>query len=253
MPRRTCGAHLTCADGEVHVWRVDLTFDGAAFDTLESLLSDSERERAARFMTQELRWRWTAAHASVRAILSLYVGVSAQALALATDKNQKPWIATGGPRLFFNLTHTAHLAFVAVSTSAEVGIDAEVVRPDFDCEDIARRFFGPAEANAICSEAPHCRVAAFFRCWTRKEAYLKAIATGLSTALDSFEVTVSANEPARLLWAADDADAGRRWRLEDLSEPGVAVALATERLDRVRRFVCNVPQLMTETATGRSA
>jgi 4'-phosphopantetheinyl transferase len=126
----------------------------------------------------------------------------------------------------FNLSHTDGLTLVAVAGSGRVGIDAERVRLEIEVEDLSRRFFAPAEAAEIIALSPDAQPGAFFTCWTRKEAFVKALGGGLSVPLNSFQVSIQSNQPARLLWA--EGEASDRWSLLDLSEPGVAAALVVE-------------------------
>ena len=105
-----------------------------------------------------------------------------------------------------------------------MGIDAETVRSEIEVEDLSRRFLAPAETAEILALSPDARLAAFFTCWTRKEAFVKALG-GLS-ALDRFRVSVRSDQPARLIWV--DGQESNRWSLLDVSEPGVAAALVVE-------------------------
>ena len=147
----------------------------------------------------------------------------------------KPELVGPGEDIPFNLAHTDGLALLAVAGSGRVGIDAEVVRFGIEMEDMSRRFFAPAEADEILALAPDARLAAFFACWTRKEAFVKALGTGLPVPLYRFQVTVRADQPARLVSVAWDEP--NRWSLVDLGEPGVAATLAIEEsAPVVRRF-----------------
>ena len=120
----------------------------------------------------------------------------------------------------------AGLALLGIAESGRIGVDAESIRTGIEVEDLSRRFFAPAETEEILALAPDAQLAAFFTCWTRKEAFVKALGIGLSAPLDQFRVTVLADEPARLVSVAwDHPD---RWSLVDLSEPNVAAALAVE-------------------------
>ncbi len=127
------------------------------------------------------------------------------------------------------MSHSRGVGLVAVSDNREIGVDVEYIRPDFATEDIARRFFSPHEVSAFNALSKEMRVAAFFRCWTRKEAYIKAIGRGLSQPLDGFDVTLAPEAPAQLL-RADDDDASR-WSLSDIDAGSdYAAALVVEGL-----------------------
>jgi 4'-phosphopantetheinyl transferase len=233
---------LICASGDVDVWRVALDCSPTDLIAFEAALSSTERVRASKFATEELRRRWIAARGALRMILAAYLGVSPGSLVLTSDANGKPKLAKVDSAVFFNLTHSAHLAFVAISARKSVGIDAEILRTDIVWEEISSRFFARVEADEIRSLAPEWRNAAFFACWTRKEAYLKAIGIGLHAALDKFQMSVQPDDP-RLLWVEGNSDEPRRWSIHDLTEPDVAVALAVKSSKPavVRRFVFSVP------------
>ncbi|HVJ05227.1 MAG TPA: 4'-phosphopantetheinyl transferase superfamily protein [Candidatus Saccharimonadales bacterium] len=230
---------MKCSGGEIHVWRIEL--DGAARTaaTLRAALSPEETERASRFRTAELRERWTAARGALRSILASYTGCEPEALIFKQGSHGKLSLEWPVCELAFNLTHTGGLALVAVGNDRRVGIDAETVRADVDMEELSRRFFAPEEAEEILAMSPEVRLAAFFRCWSRKEAIVKALGCGLSVALDSFRVSVRADEPARLIWA--NGEISGQWSLLDVSEVGVAAAVAVEGSAPVLRQISFVP------------
>lgn len=217
---------MKCAPGEVHIWRIELDGTAGSIITLQSTLSPEEQERAARFRTLELRRRWTVAHGAVRHILATYTGMDPASLVFKTGPQGKPALASCGASVSFNLSHTCGLALLGIAESARIGVDAESIRAGIEVEDLSRRFFAMAEIEEILSLAPDAQLAAFFTCWTRKEAFVKALGVGLSAPLDQFRVTVLADDPARLVSIAwDHPD---RWSLVDLSEPNVAAAVAVE-------------------------
>jgi 4'-phosphopantetheinyl transferase len=229
---------LICNTDEVHVWRVAL--DGDELSTLATFLSSDEWEYSSGFKYETLRRRWIAGRGALRAVLAAYAEAVPEALRFMTEPTGKPQLADES--LSFNLTHTDDLAFIAVAAKGLVGIDAEIVHPGFPWEDLARAFFAREEVSAILRLAPELRARAFYACWTRKEAYLKAIGFGLQTATDTFQVTVGPDEP--LVLHVDGDPQAARWGLMDLSEPGVAVALATNPAKTTaRRFTFSQPLL----------
>lgn len=230
---------MKCAPGEVHVWRIGLNGAATSVAALGAALSVEEEQRAARFRSIELRERWTVAHGALRSILAAYASCEPGALVFREGTHGKPALAWPMEDIPFNFSHTVGLALVAVAGSGRVGIDAERVRPEVEVEDLSRRFFAPAEAAEILALSPDARVAAFFSCWTRKEAFVKALGGGLSVPLNSFQVSVQSDQPARLLWA--EGDASGRWNLLDLSEPGIAAALVVEGPAPVLRRMSFVP------------
>jgi 4'-phosphopantetheinyl transferase len=247
--------HLSCAAGDVHVWQVTLDREPSDLAALEAVLSEEERKRAFALKTEELRRRWTVARAALRAILAAYIGASPKSLVFSSGANGKPKLANVDPAPSFSLSHTAHLAFLAVANRECVGIDAEILRPEIELGEISRRFFLRAEADEIGSLPPEMRTAAFYACWTRKEAYVKARGIGLLAALNKFQVTVRPDEPAQLQWVEECSDEPWQWNFHDLSEPGVAVALAVKspKTTFVRRFVFSDPVLEMTGKFGRAA
>jgi 4'-phosphopantetheinyl transferase len=239
---RLHGGPSAFAPEEIHVWRVALDDGPPTLAALGAVLSNDERARAARFATEELRRRWMAARGALRVILAGYAGTSPSSLVLVTDADQKPRLSGAGASILFNVTHTGALAFVAVGAQGLLGIDAEMQRADIDWKAVSKQFFAPAEAQEIASLAVQMRVRAFFACWTRKEAYLKALGVGLNMPLDRFQVSTHPDAPPKLLWVDERPDEPAHWSLLDLSEPGVTVALAARmREPIVRRFSFATP------------
>jgi 4'-phosphopantetheinyl transferase len=222
----------------VDVWRIDLAATPAGRAALAATLAGDERARAARFHFDRDRDRWVVARGALRAILARYAGTAPAALALAVGDHGKPRLAEPVADLRFNLSHSGDLALCAVAVGREVGIDVEAVRADRAGDDIARRFFAPAEVAALAALSPALRVEAFFACWTRKEAYVKARGAGLALGLDRFEVSLAPGAAAALLATHDEPAERARWQLTALDPgPGYAGALAVEgRVAALRRW-----------------
>jgi 4'-phosphopantetheinyl transferase len=208
----------------VHVWRIDVAAARSSVRELAPALGEEERERAARFVFARDRDRYVAVHGLLRRLLGRYTGTSAETVRLARERHGTPYVV--GYPVRFNLSHSGAVALVAVARDRDVGVDVEAMRPERDVVGIARHFFSPAEADAVVAAAPDDRLAAFYRCWTRKEAYLKACGLGLALRLDSFAVSVDPAHPA-VLRSASGVDEPGRWQLRDLGVgDGYAAALA---------------------------
>ena len=223
---RPTGSKLPAA-GHVHVWRVRLHESDAPGDV--ALLSKEEQDRAARFLSEAARRRFVVGRVALRTLLAYYMGVTSSALRLLIAAQGKPTLAAPqtDPPLHFNLSHSDHLVVQAFAVGRPVGIDVEVATPLSDLEAVAARFFAHAEVTALAALPPAQRGFAFYRIWTRKEAWIKLRGGGLAIPLASF--SVSAGEQAALLAVDGVADAGRRWALVDLSaEMGAPAALAVE-------------------------
>jgi 4'-phosphopantetheinyl transferase len=202
--------------GEVHVWRVELEQPEQIVQRFRNTLEPEELYRADRFHFEKDRRGFVVSRGFLRAVLGRYLSANPEALRFSYGHYGKPGLDGDYKHspLRFNMSHSRSLALVAVTETRELGVDIEYIRADFASEDIARRFFSPREVAAFNALPVEQRVAAFFRCWTRKEAYIKAIGRGLSQPLDGFDVTLGPAEPAALL-RADDDDASR-WSLTDI-------------------------------------
>ncbi|MEO8592858.1 MAG: 4'-phosphopantetheinyl transferase superfamily protein [Candidatus Solibacter sp.] len=194
-------------------------------------LSAEECRKADRFYLEEHAQTFICAHAILRTILASYMGSSPSSIEFGKLPGGKPNLK-GCEHLHFSLSHSGDMVLIAVALGREVGIDVEVIRPLPDLEDIARSFFAPGERDDLLGLAPDERVPAFFNCWTRKEAFVKAIGTGLLHPLDSFRVTLLPAEPAAFVTIGDAAAGHTQWSLHDIRPaPGYAAALAVEARD----------------------
>ena len=227
-------ASLVLSGDDIHVWFVSLDHVGSSFDRLAQVLSVDERTRAQRFHFERDRRRFVVRRGLLRTILGCYVGVEADRLQFCYGYYGKPALAetSGGGTLRFNLSHSQGLALYAVTRHREIGVDLECIRPILEAEQIAERYFSARE-NAVFRALPaHEKLWAFFNCWTRKEAYLKALGDGLARPLDEFDVSLAPGELARLLYIRGDPEEVCRWSLQDLTPgPGYVAALGVEGHD----------------------
>lgn len=209
----------------VDLYSIALDAGPGVVDRLGALLCDDERGRAARFVTDTLRTRFVVARAALRSILGAQLACDPRALRFSYGRAGKPLLEGGG--IDFNLSHSRGLAVVACARGCEIGIDVEALRTMEDLLNIARRFFAPGEYAQLAALEPSLQADAFFRCWTRKEAYLKARGDGITVALDHFEVSLLPDAPPALLRIDGDAGAAAQWQLHHLAPaPGYVGALA---------------------------
>jgi 4'-phosphopantetheinyl transferase len=189
-----------------------------AHDALAVLLSQAESQRAQRFIREQDRRRFVVARARLRELLGARLGVRPRDVEFAYGAHGKPALAPGGdPGLCFNVSHCGSLAVYGFAEGRAIGVDVEAVRAMRDQDDIARRFFSPRESAAYFAVAPLERPLAFFNCWTRKEAFIKAIGDGLHYPLDSFAVSLRPDEPARILRVGDKFGKDCGWQLYSFS------------------------------------
>jgi len=227
--------------GEVHVWNVDLERPADELERLERLLPETELRRAARQPFETRRRDLVVSAAALRAILAAYLDADPRAARFHVDPGGKPRLDPGwtAEPLTFNLTHSRGRALVAVTREREVGVDVERLRRDLPMDRLAARFFSPREIAALRGTPEEILPAAFFACWTRKEAYVKARGSGLfgGHPLQSFAVSVEPGAgPVELKIPGHEGEAGR-WGLESLDAgPGYAAAVAVEGPFRVLTF-----------------
>jgi 4'-phosphopantetheinyl transferase len=216
---------------EIHVWKLGPEPD-ANRTRYFSLLSREEQDKAQRFRFEHLTHSYVLDHGRLRQILAAYTHVAAEDLVFAASEYGKPRLATPADGLRFNLAHTNGLALIALCLDSEIGVDVEAVRPMEDWRDIAQSHFSPREHDALLRTPESDQQNAFFRCWTRKEAFLKANGFGLSKPLDAFSVSIAEEDFPVLLDCAWDAGEPGRWSLMSLPlEVPFAGALAVERGD----------------------
>jgi 4'-phosphopantetheinyl transferase len=182
------------AADEAHVWAVPLAADAAAWDALWHILATDERARADAFYFDDPRRRFVVARGALRLLLGRYLDVRPENIAITIENGGKPRLASehAATDLRFNLSHSGELALIAVALGGEVGVDVEQLREVSDLERIAQRYFHPTEVEDMLNTASNQKIAAFLRCWTAKEAVLKAHGTGIAERLDTFRVPQSA-------------------------------------------------------------
>jgi 4'-phosphopantetheinyl transferase len=202
---------------------------------LRKLLSDTERRRADRFAFDRDRNRFIVARARLREMLATRLSVRPESVELTYGVHGKPALARrfADSDLRFNVSHSDDVAVYAFSIGREIGIDIEVVRPIPDADDIAARFFSRRENEAYFALDPGDKPQGFFCCWTRKEAFIKAIGDGLYHPLDSFDVSLAPGEPAKILRVKDLPGSECGWNLNSFFPlPGLVAAVVTENRER---------------------
>ncbi len=193
-------------------------------------LSSEELAQAGRFRFERHRRRFVARRFGLRSVLGGYLGIAPE------DVQYRPGVwgkldlqNRQNTSLSFNSSHSENRALVAIAAGGRVGVDIERMREMADYEAIAQRFFSAREQDAVRSLDPEQRVLGFFQCWTRKEAFVKALGLGLHFPLDSFDVSVGPQERPAILRLGDDAAPGRVWSLAQPEAPtGFVAALAVD-------------------------
>lgn len=208
----------TLSNDEVHIWRASLDVDCQERTRLSSWLSEDELLRADRFVFPHDREHFVVGRGRLRELLGTYLQRPPQSLEFRTGPYGKLSL-TDRADLRFNLAHSYGLALYAFAMNRELGIDVEKIRPEFATEGIAERYFSASEQSELRGVQAELRTNAFFLCWTRKEAYVKAHGGGLQIPLDSFDVSVSPDKPETL--RSTDSD---RWNLRSFEPAPLYVA-----------------------------
>jgi 4'-phosphopantetheinyl transferase len=214
-PRAAASAPPLAA-GEVHVWSVRLDPSAAEVERLGRSLSPDEWERANRFRFDRHRRQYVVGRGALRALLGAYAGRAPEAVRFTYGHRGKPFLEPpladpAAGTLHFNLSNSDELALVGFVLGPEIGVDVEFLRSMPDCEQISERFFSESERVVLRGIPFPAKEETFFNCWTRKEAYLKAVGEGLAAPLDSFDVTLAPGEAPRMLTLEGDAERAARW------------------------------------------
>jgi 4'-phosphopantetheinyl transferase len=225
-------AKLSLPAHEIHVWRASLDQPQGLKNYLATLAPD-ERQRAARLHHPKDREHLIVARGLLRALLGRYLGINPASLVFRYSAHGKPALAgllTEDVR--FNLSHSHGLALLAFARGRDLGIDLEYARREVATQQVAERFFSPAETVSLRALPADQQAEAFFNCWTRKEAYVKARGDGLALRLDQFDVSLAPGEPAMLLGTRAEEDQAARWLMIELA-PGAdfKAALVVEGRD----------------------
>jgi 4'-phosphopantetheinyl transferase len=232
-------AEVVLSSGDVHVWTADLDQPVHYRRWLARTLSVDERARANRFHFESDRRRFVAGRGLLRVILSRYLATKPDRLAFCYGPHGKPEVAASqgedDTTIRFNYSHSRGLALYAVARGRRIGVDLEILRPIPEADQIAAHFFSPRENAALRALPASQQCEAFFNCWTRKEALVKAVGDGLTRSVEQIDVTLVPGEPA-MLNSVDGIDSNpheaARWRLQALFPArGFVAALAVEGYD----------------------
>ena len=237
---------MTSLGDDVHVWTIRECASHSLCEKFMPLLADNERERATRFRFDHLRYSFVIRRAVLRCLMGRYLGLNPAEVEFCYGSRGKPSVASEFG-IEFNTSHSVGLVVAAFAAGTPLGVDVELIHRMADADDIPKRFFCTEEADELAALALGQRDAAFFSCWTRKEAYLKAIGDGLAAPLDGFRVTVRPGDSARFVHISKESGAAAEWNLEDLRlAHGYKAALAYRGRPRaVRLFpTINCPELI---------
>lgn len=221
-------APLILLEDQIKVWYRELSGDAPDLPALYEVLSLDERERAERFRVPKAKDEFVLTRGTLRSLLGSALHKHPGAVRFEYSEHGKPALsASEQSDLRFSVSHTEGIALFAFALGRAVGVDIEFVERSGDVNAIAERFFSAGERQVLRGLSSSNSREAFFRCWTRKEAYVKARGKGLSIPLDQFDVSILPDEPAQLLATRPDPEEAARWSLHELTiRPDYAAALA---------------------------
>lgn len=222
---------MTLTEKRIDVWRVMLNLDDFDMNVLKCILSQDEQNRANSFKFFQPRKLFILARVRLRQILSLYTGILPERMVFDYGPQGKPYLLNSGGNgnITFNLSHSGEISVYAFSLNRNIGIDLEKPDRKVDFESLAKRYFSSGEYETIMDLPDGEKQKAFYRCWTRKEAYIKGKGTGIAQLLDKVSVSCAPGEPARLLSNRQEPDDVHKWSIEDLKEESPYIgALAYE-------------------------
>jgi 4'-phosphopantetheinyl transferase len=212
---RTTGRPSELHPGVVHLWQRRLDASAEEVSAYYRLLSSEEQERALRFRVERPRAEFVLTRGTLRTLLAQYRGIMPQEVQFRYEVRGKPALE-GESGLCFNVSHTDGLALMAFVMRRTIGIDVENLVRGVDAQRLAERFFSERERQALRPLCGDELQAAFFRCWTRKEAYIKAKGDGLSLALHEFDVSIAEQDRDALLATRPDPTEAARWTVCDV-------------------------------------
>jgi 4'-phosphopantetheinyl transferase len=230
-PWRSPPETLVLGLDEVHVWRANLDQTPSQIQSFRHNLATDEQARAERFHFERDREHFIVARGVLRAILGGYLKRAPEGLSFCYGSHGKPALAgeSGGDAIRFNVSHSHGIALYAVTRGREVGVDLERIRFNLAVAEIAERFFSRREVAMLRTLPTEEQREAFFRSWTRKEAYLKARGEGLSSPLDQIDVSPASGKPDAVPGTQPDSSEASRWTFQELAPaPGYVAALAVE-------------------------
>ena len=215
--------------GQLHIWAAALNEFVSQAPILGSLLSPAEQARAEKFKLLEHRNHYLVRRGLLRLILSRYLQQHPSAIHFQHGPKGKPELRRkeNSLPLFFNTSHSAEITVCAVTSACPIGVDVERTRQIPEIEGIARRFFLPRETQTLMALSPEARLQAFYVCWVRKEAFLKATGEGISAGLARVEVTVAPHEKPMVVSIAGEQRVHEQWQLHPFSPaPGYVGCVA---------------------------
>ncbi len=226
---------------ELHIWHISLIQSQDTIETLASHLDENEWAKADKFRFETERLNYVISHGARREILAKYLECLPNVIKFKENYYGKPFLRENKKRIYFNLSHSHEIALLAVAKKRRIGVDIEAIRKNFDEINIAEQFFSTSEIETLQSLPRNLRTKAFFDCWTRKEAFIKAVGQGLSYPLKEFSVAFSPFERARLISLENTFLKTENWQIIELNiaDDYASAAAIESKKTETKLFVWN--------------
>lgn len=202
-------------DNTVHLWLLNYKTCHDFLNNILPELSSGELERANKFYFEEDRNRYLITRSILKKILSRMLNTVPGQLRFEFNAYGKPFLKSD-PGLFFNVSHSGNFGLIAITSIADIGVDVEKYRHKMTGDDVAKRFFSSKEISDYLNLNVKERQQGFFNCWTRKEAFIKAVGMGLSLPLNSFDVSLKPGSKAQITAIRKPPDDPEKWTMESI-------------------------------------
>ncbi|QMU66418.1 MAG: 4'-phosphopantetheinyl transferase superfamily protein [Flavobacteriaceae bacterium] len=225
---------------QIHVWKATLDVSENKHHVFWSYLSDDEKQRANTFYFKKDRDYFITARGILRELIGQYLNKKAIDIEFGYHTHGKPFMRNDA-ELEFNISHSKNMALYGFVKKDEIGVDIEFVDQKIEAMQIARHFFSSYEITALGDLPQQHKASGFFNCWTRKEAFIKALGTGLSFPLDQFAVSLAPEKKATLVHTMWDTDEAQKWNLFHVNPQSYftgAVAIKG-KVNEIRHFKYN--------------
>ncbi|MCB0283487.1 MAG: 4'-phosphopantetheinyl transferase superfamily protein [Calditrichaeota bacterium] len=199
----------------VHLWLLNYKKCQEKLNEILPVLSPEEKQRGDKFYFENDKNRYIITKGTLKKILSRMLNTETREIAFGYNEHGKPYLESA-PNLYFNVSHSGNFGLIAITPISEIGVDVERFRHKMTREDIARRFFSKKEINDYLSLDIDQRLQGFFNCWTRKEAFIKAVGLGLSLPLNTFDVSLKPGANAEILAIRKPHDDPEKWTMKNV-------------------------------------
>ncbi len=202
----------TLLNDEIHVWKANLTISVSQRAFFWRFLSEDEQVKAKRFYFEKDRFNYIAGRGILRSLIGIYTQQKPNEIQFSYTEFGKPSLSNN-TQLCFNVSHSGNTILLAFTQKNSIGVDIEKINDTIDFQTIAKRFFSKKEAQIVLNLPHKERTIAFYKCWTRKEAFIKGHGQGLGLPLDQFEVSILDKKPVVLhsiQWAPETV---KNWHL----------------------------------------